>query len=131
VPVITTTTLPDGIVGTAYYQTLTATGTTPITWTLESGSLPTGLSLSIAGVISGMPTATGIFNFTVQATNNAGSDTKALSIFVESGVGISENVSSGITVYPNPTTGKLSVVSEQFSIESVEIFDVYGSKVLF
>ena len=54
-PTITTTSLPDGEVGTAYSQTLTATGDTPITWSV-SGTLPAGLSLEAAtGIISGTP----------------------------------------------------------------------------
>jgi hypothetical protein len=54
---ITTTSLPNGQVGTAYSATLAATGgTTPYTWALTSGTLPAGLSLS-AGAISGTPTA--------------------------------------------------------------------------
>ena len=54
-PTITTTTLAGGTVGTPYSQTLTATGDTPITWTLDSGTLPTSLTISTAGVISGTP----------------------------------------------------------------------------
>jgi hypothetical protein len=81
-PTITTTTLPNGTVGTFYSQTLAATGTTPITWTVESGSLPTGFSLSTAGVISGTPTVSGTFNFTVRAENTAGNATRALSIAI-------------------------------------------------
>jgi hypothetical protein len=69
-------------VGTAYSQTLAATGDTPITWTLDSGTLPGGLSLSAGGIISGTPAATGTFNFTVKATNGAGDDTQALSIAI-------------------------------------------------
>jgi len=54
---ITTTSLPNGQVGTAYSATLAATGgTTQYTWALTSGTLPAGLSLS-AGAISGTPTA--------------------------------------------------------------------------
>ena len=81
-PNITTTTLPDGTVNMAYSQTLTATGTATITWSVTAGALPGGLTLSPAGVISGTPTATGTFNFTVQAENSEGSDTQALSIVV-------------------------------------------------
>ena len=79
-PAITTATLPGGFVGTVYNQTLAATGSTPITWTLYSGSLPDGLTLSEAGVISGTPTLAGTFNFTVEATNPEGDDTQALTI---------------------------------------------------
>ena len=87
-PIITTTTLPDGIIGTTYSTQLAATGTTPITWSLESGSLPNGLTLSSAGVISGTPTEENTFNFTVKATNGAGTDTKEFSITIEKEVSI-------------------------------------------
>ena len=79
---ITTATLPDGKVGEAYSQTLIATGTTPITWSII-GALPDGLSLNKdTGKISGTPTAAGSSTFTVKATNSAGSDTKELSITI-------------------------------------------------
>jgi hypothetical protein len=57
---ISTTSLPNGQVVTAYSATLTATGgTTPFSWALTAGSLPAGLALNAAtGVISGTPTAT-------------------------------------------------------------------------
>ena len=80
---ITTDTLPDGKVGEAYSQTLTATGTTPITWNISGGDLPDGLTLNeTIGKISGTPTTAGTSTFTVKATNSAGSDTKELSITI-------------------------------------------------
>jgi uncharacterized protein YjdB len=82
-PTITRTSLPNGPVGAAYSQTISSTGDTPITWRVESGALPGGLSLSSAGVISGTPTASGAFTFTVKATNGAGDDTKQLSITID------------------------------------------------
>ena len=81
-PSITTDTLPNGKVGEAYSHTLTATGTAPITWSIDGG-LPAGLSLNEdTGEISGTPTADGTAKFTVKATNSAGSDTKELSITI-------------------------------------------------
>ena len=81
-PSITTSSLPDGKVGEAYSQTLTANGTTPIKWSI-SGALPDGLSLNKdTGKISGTPTADGTAKFTVTAENSAGSDTKELSITI-------------------------------------------------
>ena len=77
---ITTDTLPDGKVGEAYSQTLTADGTTPITWSV-SGALPDGLTL-VGDTIKGTPSKAGDFKFTVKATNSAGSDTKELSITI-------------------------------------------------
>ena len=82
-PTITTDTLPGGKVGEAYSQTLSATGTTPITWGIDSGNLPAGLTLDEAtGEISGTPTAAGTASFTVKAANSAGSGTKELSITI-------------------------------------------------
>jgi len=83
-PAITTASLPGGTVGTAYSQTLAATGTAPITWSISAGALPAGLSLNTAtGAITGTPTAAGTANFTVKAANGVSPDaTKALSIIV-------------------------------------------------
>ncbi|MEK7866544.1 MAG: Ig domain-containing protein, partial [Planctomycetota bacterium] len=83
---ITTTSLPNGQVGAAYSRTLAATGgTTPYTWSLSSGSLPTGLALNAStGAITGTPTATGTSSFTVRANDSASrSDTQALSITID------------------------------------------------
>jgi hypothetical protein len=68
---ITTTTLPAGNIGTAYSQTIAATGgALPYTWSLASGALPQGLSLSSAGVLSGTPLNAGSFTFTVQVKDS-------------------------------------------------------------
>jgi hypothetical protein len=70
---ITTKTLPAGVMGTAYNQTLQATGGVPsYTWSVPAGTLPAGLSLSSGGVISGTPTGTftGATTFTVTLTDS-------------------------------------------------------------
>jgi hypothetical protein len=51
-------------------------------WTLASGTLPAGVTLNANGVISGTPTQSGVFTFTVQANGTPNNDTKVLSIFV-------------------------------------------------
>lgn len=64
------TTLSGATSGTAYSQTITATGgVSPYTYTLASGGLPAGLSLSSAGVISGTPTSISSTSFIVRATD--------------------------------------------------------------
>jgi hypothetical protein len=70
---ITTTTLPGATVGTSYTATLAASGGTGIlTWALATGSsLPVGLNLSAAGVISGTPSASGTSSFTANVTDSA------------------------------------------------------------
>ena len=80
-PAITTVALPDGKVGDAYSQTLAATGTNPIAWSIETGNLPDGLTL-VGDTIKGTPSKAGDFKFTVKATNGGGSDTKELTIKV-------------------------------------------------
>ena len=81
---ITTTGLPGGKVNVTYSQTLQATGgVTPYVWSLASGSLPPGLTLSSAGVISGRPTKKGNWSFVVRARDSQSSpaqDTQSLSI---------------------------------------------------
>jgi phosphodiesterase/alkaline phosphatase D-like protein/outer membrane protein OmpA-like peptidoglycan-associated protein len=69
---ISTQTLPRATLNTSYSQAVSASGgTTPYTFALisGSGSLPTGLTLSSLGVISGTPTATGDYNFQVRVTD--------------------------------------------------------------
>ena len=68
---ITTTILPNGVAGDSYNQSISATGgLPPYAFTISSGSLPAGLSLS-NGTISGTPTTAGTSNFTVQAQDSA------------------------------------------------------------
>ena len=69
---ITTTALPVGNTTAAYNQTLAAAGgTAPYTWSISSGSLPAGLTLSSAGAITGTATAYGSFPITVGVTDSA------------------------------------------------------------
>jgi hypothetical protein len=78
-------TLPDGTVGTAYSQTVSASGgAAPYTFAVTSGALPAGLSLNgTTGNISGTPSATGTSNFTITATdNNACTGSQAYSITI-------------------------------------------------
>ncbi len=83
-PTITTSSLPGGTVGQSYSATLQASGgTTPYSWSIASGSLPSGLSLSSSGTISGTPTSPGTATFTVRVTGNDGrSRTRSLGIDV-------------------------------------------------
>jgi hypothetical protein len=83
---ITTRSLPNASVDHAYTQQLRATGGTgPYTWTLASGRLPAGITLSREGALHGEPWAAGTYVFTVRATDSqwqAQSVTERLSITV-------------------------------------------------
>lgn len=71
---VITRSLSAGTVGVAYNPTSqalqAASGILPYTWAITSGSLPAGLTLSSAGVISGTPTTAGTSTFTVQVTDS-------------------------------------------------------------
>ncbi len=65
--------LPDGAGGTIYNQTLTASGgTAPYSFAVTSGALPSGLTLTNGGILSGTPNVAGTFNFTLTATDANG-----------------------------------------------------------
>jgi Putative Ig domain len=81
--VVNTANLPDAGIGQAYTApALTAGGGTVSSWTVAGGALPAGLTLASNGVISGTPTQSGVFTFTVQANGSPNNDTKQLSLFV-------------------------------------------------
>jgi hypothetical protein len=65
--------LTSGTVGANYSQTIAASGGIgTYTYATTSGTLPAGLSLSSAGVLSGTPTVAAAYTFTVTATDTAG-----------------------------------------------------------
>jgi hypothetical protein len=128
-PSITTTALPKGTVGEEYSATLEAEGMPPIIWEMMSGDLPTGLTLDpLSGTISGIPTEANNFHFAVTATNNWGYDWLLLSIEIEDidTTGIRTTEFAPFKVYPNPTTGELTIENGELTIKDVKIFDIYG-----
>ncbi|HNG34290.1 MAG TPA: putative Ig domain-containing protein, partial [Blastocatellia bacterium] len=103
-------TLPAGSMGQAYaQQTFTQTGTTAtVNWSVSAGTLPGGLALAPStGLLSGTPTATGNFAFTVRATDANGC-TGERQFSIQIGTTTVCPTVAGIT----PTTGPVgSVVS--------------------
>lgn len=64
--------VPAGTVGAAYSETLSASGgTAPYTFSLVSGALPPGMTLSGAGALEGTPTSAGTFTFTARVTDSS------------------------------------------------------------
>ncbi len=72
---ISTSSLPSGTINTAYSGSVVAVGgTSPYTWSIASGSLPTGITLdTTTGVISGTPTAVGSYTFGITVTDSSSS----------------------------------------------------------
>ena len=67
ITIVTGETLPSAQEGEEYSQTLMADASA--TWSITAGKLPTGLALSSTGEISGTPSETGAFSFTVLAVS--------------------------------------------------------------
>jgi uncharacterized delta-60 repeat protein len=96
--------LPSGTVGAVYNQALTATGGTgSYTFTVSTGTLPAGLTLSGTGELSGTPTAAGSNTFTVRATSGTCSGTQSYTLTVGS-AGCPAVVFTPATL-PNATVG--------------------------
>jgi len=77
-PTFSTITLPSGANGVAYNQKITATGgVSPLIYSISSGQLPNGLSMTRLGAIVGKPSAPAVNNapitssFTVTVTDSA------------------------------------------------------------
>lgn len=84
---ITTSSLPNGAIGVVYYQVLQATSGTGVgyVWSLNSGTLPNGLTINTAGIIQGTPVAgsSGTVSIVVQvqdSNNNLATATLSLTI---------------------------------------------------
>lgn len=94
--ITTSLTLPLGDVGTAYYESLTAIGgAPPYAWSLTSGALPAGLSLSSVGQITGTPTTVGTQTFTLTATDVNSSSVSQITSLTIGQAGCAYAVSSG------------------------------------
>lgn len=77
--------LPSGTRNVAYSQTISITQAGTYAFSLLVGSLPPGFTLSSAGVLSGVTSQTGTFNFTVKAVGGTCQGTKAYSLVISSG----------------------------------------------
>ncbi len=89
---------PEGTVGVSYSTSLVAAGgSTPYTWSISAGTLPAGLGISSAtGLISGIPTAKGTSNFTVQVKDSLGATaTAAVSITINSPLTLTNTLPNG------------------------------------
>jgi CHRD domain len=108
--------LPPATIGVAYSQTLTASGgTPPYTFAVMSGSLPSGLSLSTAGVLSGTPTGIGTSAFTVGITDSASLfSSQAFSLTT---LPISSNFTSAVRIAQVVDGGNFTT---QFAIANLE-----------
>lgn len=105
---IKTTSLPPGQVDSTYLVSVLASGgVTPYAWTVSFGSLPPGLSLSPGGIISGIPTKAGTYNFATTVVDSSGQTAVAnftVSIGNEAGQGLQTvpNAFFGLSIFGTP-----------------------------
>ena len=81
--------LPNGAKNVAYSQTITVTPAATYTFGVTVGTVPPGLTLSTAGVLSGTPTTIGTYTFTVQAVSAAGTGTRIYTIIISQPIYVS------------------------------------------
>ncbi|GFO56251.1 hypothetical protein GMSM_32580 [Geomonas sp. Red276] len=109
--------LPSGSVGTAYSQTLTvANGLAPYSWSLASGTLPAGITLSSAGVLAGTPTAAINTIITVQVQDSWGDiATKNLSLSVTDAA---HTITVDSTVFTDASTAGTTISSPSITTKA-------------
>jgi len=111
--------LPSASVGVAYSGALIVSGGTgPYLFSVVSGALPPGLSMSMQGIFTGTPTQAGKYPFTVRVTDSTTAVADAVVVLTVGGVGQCNDVpnSGGLvaeqraaSAAPAPTGGTLNV----------------------
>jgi hypothetical protein len=96
--------VPGGTIGVPYSKQLTAISLTHLNpvqgspaspiWSVKSGSLPPGVSLSSSGLVSGTPTAEGSYTFVVQATGGNATDTETETLVVRQPITITSQLTA-------------------------------------
>lgn len=116
---ITSTTLPDGKVGTAYSASLAAQGgTAPYTWSITNGTPPPGIIISTAGAVNGTPTFPGTLTFTMRVQDSAGASASATLVM---NVLSSTTVTISTTALPNAQVG----AAYSYSLAAVGVTQPY------
>ncbi len=81
-PEIKTSSLDDGFLTVPYEKAFVAAGNLPITWSVGSGKLPAGLTLSEDGILSGIPEELADTTIAIEAKNEFGTDTMDYRIII-------------------------------------------------
>ncbi len=120
--ITTASPLPAATVGSAYATSVVATGgLAPFTFSVIGGALPSGLTLSAGGAVTGAPTAAGTSNFTVQAKDSANPPqltSRAYTLVVDPGLNVS------FSIQPPPT----AIGNQSFDLQ-VHVQDATASPI--
>jgi hypothetical protein len=110
-PVVTSANTSTFIKGSAGTFSVTATGWAPPTFT-KTGTLPTGVTLTAVGVLSGTPTQSGSFPITITASNGVGTDaTQAFTLTVSAATSAPTITSATSTTFTQGTPGTFTVTA--------------------
>ena len=129
--------LPNATVGTPYSQTFTASGGAAgasYAFTTTT-TLPTGMTLSSAGLLSGMPTGAIVVTFTVTATSTpngcVGTKVYTLTIVANPTTSISNTLSNEVKVSPNPSFGVFNIDLGSLNVSKslARVYNVQGVSV--
>lgn len=119
-PVFTDDAVANLVVGTPLADAVAASGTPAPTYSVTAGSLPAGLTLDPAtGAITGTPTATGPYSFTIEAANTAGTVSTVISGVVEAAPVDSDEPPLGGFTVGVPFTGSVEIDGEPAPTYSV------------
>jgi hypothetical protein len=110
---------PDaGLMGTAYEDTLDATGGVDFyRWDVASGALPEDLALDSVGVLSGIPAETGTFDFQVRVTSASQQEQQAVQLEIAAPVLATADV-----------VDEVLGVSQSLSAEELAYLDLLGNR---
>jgi hypothetical protein len=125
------TSLPIPAVGQSYIHVLGEKGgAAPYTWAVSGGALPSGITLSSAGILQGDPTVAGTFNFTVRVTDSstpAQSATSNLTLYIGPATAVILPAAGatvrGTTVFDATASSQNGIASVQFEISGGSISD--------
>jgi hypothetical protein len=120
--------LQDGAIFEPYVERSVVIGGTPPVVTTVTGELPDGMEFDlVAGVLSGTPTVSGIFQFSIHSVDSAGGDvTKAYSLKIAGDVVVDE---APVVALQNPVDG--STVHGEVSVEASAVDDIAVTNVAF
>jgi len=130
-PVITSSLTAFSVKDYPFSYTIEATGSQPMTFSIDETKLPAGLTFS-GGVISGTPSVIGIFNIPMTAHNSVANDNKTLVLTIAAGSGTDtdgDGIPDNIDAYPtDPTRAFNSYYPNEVDYVSVAFEDLWPGK---
>jgi LruC domain-containing protein len=130
-PVITSSLIAFGVRDFPFTYTMEATGSQPMTFSIDETKLPAGMTFS-GGVISGIPTEIGVFSIPMTAHNNVADDNKTLVLTIAAGSGTDTDgdlIPDNIDAYPtDPTRAFNSYYPNEVEYVSVAFEDLWPGK---